>query len=327
MCIRPPQFACLSLVGALLLPTPLVPQDPIETPDVHALASMIQAEIEDIRWYMGRPAEDRELITVSNVTIRQNFRQAITLWQKVNQLGIELVGGGEPPPLVALAPGEVYGPRHVEAVLSRVEARLQEIRAGSGIVGVVGFDAPTRAASADPSATPTDVFRSLVQSNRQLNRMLERPVQPGDAYQQVQQAIYSMSTILAVLGDPVPLPPPPEYEPGRTPAHVYAELLEVSVLIVEAFEALGLGVVVFERGEILDGSLTSGDVFDLATLLLSEIDHLATLLPEARPSLQVAHPGGRVPSDVYQQTQVLRDQSQRLLGHARSRPERFEGAS
>jgi hypothetical protein len=35
------------------------------------------------------------VIPVEGVDIRENFRQAMSLWQKVNQLATELVGGGE----------------------------------------------------------------------------------------------------------------------------------------------------------------------------------------------------------------------------------------
>ena len=61
----------------------------IRTPDVDVLARTIVQELEVLRWHMGRPPELRLLIPVDGVTSRENFRQAMTLWRKVNQLGIE----------------------------------------------------------------------------------------------------------------------------------------------------------------------------------------------------------------------------------------------
>lgn len=124
-------FAVVSpLVVVGLLTSPLRAQEPVGTPDVHLLARTIQAEIEAIRWHMGRPFEDRPPIPVEDVAIRENFRQALTLWQKVNELGVELVGGGEPPPMVAAPRGGEYGPAEVHQVLTSVLSRLQEIKEG-----------------------------------------------------------------------------------------------------------------------------------------------------------------------------------------------------
>lgn len=315
--------ASCTLLAAGLMPASLRSQPQVSTPDVHLLARTIQAEIEVLRWHMGRPAETRDAIPVENVAIRENFRQAMTLWSKINQLGVELVGGGEPPPVVTLTLGARYGPRHVHQVLTGALARLQEIREGIGVVGLAPIEEAASEPTLDPRATPSDVFQSIVQSNRQVNRMLERQVQPGDVYQQVQQAIFYASEILAALGDPNPYPAAPEYEPGRRPAHVYGRLLLVFDRLSVGFAALGLNMVnwIGSAYEIDEATLQPSDVFDLATLLLSELEHLHSLVPGARVPLQVAHPGLRWPSDVYQQAGILSDQASRIMAYARENPD------
>lgn len=314
---------------AALLPSPpsgpaaLAAQE-IRTPEVDLLARTIVQEVEVLRWHMGRPLETRSPIPVDGVAIRENFRQAMTLWSKVNQLGIELVGGGESPPAIRLPRSADYGPEHVHAVLTSAAERLAEIREGVGIVGAVGEMASAEESTLDPSATPSHVFQSILQSNRQLNRMLEQAVQPGDVFQQVQQSVFYASEILTVVGDDTPFPAVPTYDPGLMPAHVYGRLLAVFDRLAEAFETLDLEMVDWRGGAYdVDESLTPSDVFDLATLLLSELEYLHAQVPDARAPLQAPHPGRRWPSDVYQQAGVLAEQAARIMTLAREKPELF----
>lgn len=314
----------MGLALSLAVSTPGVTGQPVTTPDVDLLARTILQDIDQLRWHMGRPPEVRDPIPVGDVAIRENFRQAMSLWQKVNQLGIELVGGGEAPPVVRVPSGAEYGPPHVHAVLSSATERLDEIREGVGIVGAVDAVRAGDAPEIDPAATPSDVFRTIVQGNRQLNRMLEQPVQPGDVYQLVQQGVFYSSEILAAVGDENPLPASPAYEPGLQPGHVYGRLLSVFDRLAEVFDELDLQMVEWRGGAYaVDESLAPSDVFDVATLLLAELEYLHSSIPGARAPLQAPHPGRRWPSDVYQQAGVLADQATRIMAQARTRPDAF----
>lgn len=293
----------------------------IGPPDVDLLIRSIAQELEVLRWHMGRPPELRAPIPVQDVAIRENFRQAMTLWQKVNQLGIEMVGGGEAPPVVRPPRDGSYGPEHVHAVLTGAMDRLQEIREGVGIVGAVGTLEPAIALQVDPSATPSHVFQAIVQGNRQLNQMMEQGVQPGDVYQQVQQAVFYASEILSAGGDDNPFPSVPEYQPGLTPGHVYGRLLSVFDRLEQVFIEVDQEMVDWQ-GEAYSGdeSLAPSDVFDLATLLLSELEYLHSGIAGARVPLQAVHPGQRWPSNVYQQAGVLLEQAARIMALERDNP-------
>lgn len=322
-----PALFTLAVLGAPLPAQQAVPEtgagaDAPETVDVHLLARTIQEEVEVIRWHMGRPVERRSLIPVEGVSIRENFGQAMTLWRKVNQLGVELVGGGEPPPPVRAPRDGDYGPGHVHQVLSSILDRLQEIKEATGIVGASAIDRDASPLSPNSSATPSDVFQVIIHCNRQVNRMLERQFQPGDVFQRVQQATFYASEILSAAGDPSPFPTTPAYEAGMMPAHVYGRLLEVFDRLAVVFDALGLRMVSWDaEAYVVDESLTASDVYDVATLLLSEIEYLHSLLPEARPPIEVAHPGRRWPSDVYQQAGVLRTQMTQLIALTSENPD------
>jgi hypothetical protein len=269
----------------------------ITPPDVDLLVRTIAQELEVLRWHMGRPAEVRAPIPVEDVAIRENFRQAMTLWQKVNQLGIEVVGGGEAPPIVRPPRGGSYGPEHVHAVLGGAMERLQEIREGVGIVGAVGTLEPASELEVDPSATPSDV------------------------YQQVQQAVFYASEILAAGGDDNPFPSVPEYQPGLTPSHVYGRLLSVFDRLEQVFIEVDEEMVNWQgEAYFVSESLTPSDVFDLATLLLSELEHLHAGVQGARVPLQAVHPGQRWPSNVYQQAGVLLEQAARIMALANGNP-------
>ena len=322
-----PALAALLLPG--LLGHPLSGQQPTSvsaaTPEVHLLARTIQEEVEVIRWHMGRPVETRTLIPVEDVTIRENFRQAMTLWRKINQLGVELVGGGEPSPPVSAPRDGIYGPEHVRQVLSSVLERLDEIKDATGLVGATPIDRDAAALNPDPDATPSDVFQVIVQCNRQVNRMLETQSQPGDVFQRVQQATFYAAEILSALDDPSPFPTTPAYQAGMTASHVYGRLLEIFDRLGFVFGELGLEMVSWaDDAYVVPESLTPSDVYDVATLLLSELEYLHSRIPGARAPIEVAHPGRRWPSDVYQQAGILRTQMTQTVSRVREMPELAE---
>ena len=322
--------AACTLLVPVLGPHPwissLSAQDPITPPEVHQLARTIQEEIEVIRWHMGRPLEERPTLRVEGVAIRENFGLAMNLWRKVNQLAIEMVGGGEVPPVVMVPPGGEYGPEHVYEVLDGVLDRLGEIRLGTEIVSAAGMAGEPPALEVDPSATPSDVFEVLLRCSQQVNRMLERQAQPGDVYQRVRQATFYASEILAAVGDPEPFPALEVREPGLQPLHVFGRLFDVSRRLGVAFEALGLQLVDWpEPGDVMGQETTPSDVFDLATLILSELEYLHSRVPGARVPIQAEHPGHRWPSDVYQEAGVLSDQVLRIMYRAQTNPAAFGG--
>ena len=316
---------CWALVGVLVTPIcPLSAQERISPPDVQLLAQTIQDQVELIRWHMGRPPEDRPPIPVQDVTVRENFRQAMALWRKVNQLGVELVGGGEVPPIVAAPRDGEFLPEHVHEVLLGVTDRLGEIHDGIEIVGSAAFADRVSDLERDPSATPTDVFRTIVQANRQVNRMLERAAQPGDVYQLVQQGVFLASEILSAIGDANPYPPLGPLEPGLRPEHSYSRLLEVFTRLSNTFDALGLQMLHWAGGAfVIDDTVTPSDVLDMANLLISELEYLHQRTPGARAPIQAEHPGRRWPSDVYRLAGVLREQCLRIQQQARSNPDHF----
>ncbi len=307
--------------------SPLAAQDAITPPDVHQLARTIQEEIEVIRWHMGRPLEDRAPFRVEEVAIRENFGLAMNLWRKVNQLAIEVVGGGEVPPVVMVPAGGEYGPEHVYEVLDGVLDRLGEIRQGTEIVSAAGMAGDTPELEVDPSATPSDVFEVLFRCSQQVNRMLERQAQPGDVYQRVRQASFYASEILAAIGDPSPFPELEPREPGLRPLHVFGRLLDVFTHLDIAFDELGLRIVdLGGSAREFEGEITASDVFDVATLIVSELQYLHSRVPGARFPIQAEHPGHRWPSDVYQEAGVLSEQTLRIMRQAQTNPAVFRSS-
>lgn len=105
------------------------------------------------------------VVTRAARKVEYHFLQSMTLWRKVNQLGVELVGGGESPPVVLLPRGAEYGPPQVYAVLPSVRDRLEEVREGVGVVGAAPILEPFSAPASNPGATPSDVFRAIVHAN------------------------------------------------------------------------------------------------------------------------------------------------------------------
>ena len=313
----------VSAVLASFAPAMVVGQRPT-TSDVDFTARLILAQLDEIGWYMGRTVDEAATVSIDDVSVHESFAQARSLWRKVNQLGVELVGGGESPPIITLPRGMEYGPPQVQLVLESVLDRLAEVREGVGVVGAVGAldEAPVSTTEIEKNdrATATDVFRTVVRANRLADGLLERGAQSGDVFQQVQQAAFFASEILTALDDPTPLPAAPEYEAGVTSGEVCDRLMLAFGELSEVFEIADLDIMRWS----FDGSLASvtpGDAYLVATQLVAELEYLSERIPGARAPMRVEHPGQRWPSDVYQQASVVADQLSRIRHHATENPD------
>lgn len=170
----------LSAIGA----DPSVAQNdseqPLQPADVYARVDVLRQELELIRLEMGRPRDGFVQFRVANVAPREVFFQALTLFGKSNQLSYEMNRLDEAAPETPA--GEIL-PKHVYGV---VEAALRQLRRVKEKLGIVETATPP---AVDPSKTPTDVFTSIVAASRQLNRLLEQQYTPSDVYEQVTLAV------------------------------------------------------------------------------------------------------------------------------------------
>ncbi len=292
--------------------SPAIAEDSATTPaDVYVRVAETRAEIELIRFEMGRPRHARPEIAVSGIAPREVFFQVLTLFEKANRLGFEQTRTRAERPL---EPSTDPTPADVLRVVDAALSRLRAVKADLGIVSNVSVP------PVDPSKRPVDVFKSIVQANRQLSLLLVRRFSPSDVYEQVTVAIGYAARLRSLFpGNRVP--PAPAREAGKRPQDVYRLLIDCLNTVKLIAATSGLSIATLEASEEEIGAARPSDVYDISSLLVAELAFLHQqpgALDAPRPAY---YPGRKFPSDVYQRAGQLKIQLDELQVLAKTRPD------
>ncbi len=293
----PPAFA------ALLPSTPKpvsgrpVTMEGITPADVLARVELLRHEVEGIRFEMGKPKDIRPVGKGKNAAPHETYFQAMTLFLKANRLALELTGStGIQPQMVS--PLDVK-PFHVWEMVNAAFARIVAIRQELGITS------PAVEQAQNPAATTTEVGYAILHANRQINLMLERRFTPSDTYQQITVAMGYAKLLLGQFPGAKPMAAPPSFIRGKEPAEVFFRLMEchktLGILAHHSqLEMLHIDRTVAQRSDILPS-----DVYDIATLLVSDLAYIHAHLKDVEPPGMVPYPGRKFPSHAYQQAAHL----------------------
>lgn len=272
------------------------PTDSIDIADVCVQVELVRAELEVIRFVMGRPTNEQPEMAVSGVATREVYAQALTLFRKAERLGFEQTREHAPEP--AAPTGEITSADVYRVVQSALE-RIRRVKEHLGIEQQI--QPPPR----DPSKTATEVFRAVVQANRQLNLLLDRRFAPSDVFEQVTRGVGYASRLLEHFPDATLLPDPPEFEIGKRPGDVYRRLLDCFDRVRAIAKASGLEMLELEADETRIMAAEPSDVYDIASLLVSELAFLHSEVADARAPRPVYYVGRKFPSHVYQRAGIL----------------------
>lgn len=289
----------------------------IEPADVFALVTRVKAEVELIRVEMGRPEESQSPVSVSDAAPREVYFQARTLFTKARRLDLELTHESGPlpaPPDTELTPAHVYS--MVQAALAEIERCKSEL----------GISRQVTAAPRDPTRTPTDVFREIVQVNRQLNTLLDRPFAPSDVYEQVTLAISYSASLLATFPGAPRIPEAPVLERGKNPVDVLRLLLACFESVQKIARRSGVKILKLNEIHEEGHGVRPGDVYDVATLLVSELAYLHRRRAGTEPPIESYYPGRTFPSHVYQRAGILEAQLIQLLSRVEADPQWLKGS-
>jgi hypothetical protein len=263
--------------------------------EVYVRVAELRDEIEGIRYEMGRPKALQPEIGIRNVTPGQVYFQARTLFLKSDRLAFEQTRTTVDPPLVPTSE-----PRPSD-VLILVDAARERVRAVEADLGLESAGEPP---SLDHSKQPSDVFRSIVQANRQLNLLLERRFSPADVYQEVTLAVgYAARLRSRFPGDRIPDEPP--RQPGKQPSDVYRVLLECLQRLGSIAEVSALQVAQLDVTPEEIEAVTPSDVYDIASLVVSELAHLHRRARNLENPRATYYPGRVFPSDVHRRALLL----------------------
>ena len=283
----------------------------LQPADVYQRVGVVRAELELIRLEMGEPLNETVHFSISDAAPREVFFQAVSLFRKSNRLCYEHTR------TETAEPGRPFGqvrPEHVYDVVEAALAQISRVKEKLGVLETV------RSPARDASITPTDVFRSIVQANKQLNQLLERQYASSDVYEQVTHAIGYASQLLASFPGATRIPPEPEFERRKRPVDVYGRLFECLELVGSIAEQSDVQIAHLTRLEGDTAPIAPGDVYGLATLMVSELAYIHSRMVGAAQPVPPYYPGRKLPSHVYQRVGILEAQLVELEKRVRAAP-------
>jgi hypothetical protein len=279
-----------------------------ETPEgVAALStrlSTVSTELESIRREMGQPEFSQSEINRLTATPRTIFAQALVMFRKADRLSFELARQRAPvPPL----PREQIEINHSSAI---VEATLERINAVKSALGITEATTETTSVRTNSLA---ELLLTVAQASGQLNLLLERRFSSSDVFEQVTVAVSYAARLLQQFPTAEQIPAAPTFERFKRPSDVYLRLVNCFELLDEITKVSGSSTLGLQSHSGNAANVTSGVVYDLASLLVSELAHLDSRVASDKPSIGSYYPGRKMPSHTYQRDGLLEAQLTQLL--------------
>ena len=269
---------------------------------IPALIAAYSQDLERLRRFMGAPRIRDFNIGIHSGQARDLYFQTLTLWRKTDRLLFEISRvRATPPPTPA---GEL-GIQDILANLRVAHGILQRILRD---LEVPGETATTIGQAPDPM----DSFTALLDLNRQTDLLLERHFAPSDVYMEITLAIGYAARLLARYPEATRIPEEPPFEPNKQPSDVYQSLISCLRSISLIAHTLGFTELDIDTRQTDMTQLTPGDVFVVASLVVSQLDDLYKQLGDGKAPPQAYYPGRKFPAHSYQRIGILQAQLQQL---------------
>jgi len=306
----------LGMTNAVATPPPVsgheLSMESITPADVFARVQLVRKELDDLRFEMGKPKSFEIGLLVEGATPHEVFFQAKTLDQKVVRLMKELIEETEPL-RTENDPGDIR-PFHVWKVIDAALRRILTLKQQ------LGLPLTNSEAMADPETTPTQAFFIIGLANSQLNHLLMHQFSPKDVAEQVSLSLeYTTQLLRKFPSAPAPVPLP-ALERGRKPRSSYDRLIDCYMVLGDIARASNIQMLSLATQNLDRPDIQPNEVFDLATLVLSELAYLHAHLPHTLPPQPVRLHAPILPSHVYQQAGGLLAQLQVLQKHVQAHP-------
>lgn len=271
--------------------------------DVLARTELVRQVLTAIQEEMGKTAVPASGVIIHNASPFEVYFQAQSLFEKTNRLALERTGAlaMTDPPL----PQKIR-PYHVWLMVDQAYQRLLLVKTKLGIT--------TRFSELrqEDTNTPTDVFRSILQLNRQLNALLDRKHSPRDVFRQVTWGVHHMARLLSEFPKATRLPNPPLFERKKRPLEVYQRLSDCHTLISKIAKRSGIQTLTLDTTHISANTIFPSDVYGLASLIVADLSHILKKLPQSILPQAAYDPGRKLPSHVFQRAGILLAQTQEL---------------
>ena len=304
------------MTDAIQTPSPVsgheVSIQSITPADVLARVELVRKELDDIRFEMGKPKSLEVGLLVKEASPHEVFFQAKTLDQKVARLASELTEQTEPLEEKD-APSDIH-PFHVWKVVDTSLRRILSLKQELGLTLTNSEALP------DANTSPTQVFFVIGLANKQLNLMLLHQFSPKDVAEQLSLGMGYTANLLRKFSPGTTQAPLPSLERGRLPWDSYSRLIDCYTVLGDIARASHIKMLHLAAQNLGRPDIQPNDVYDLATLIISELAYLHAHLPNALPPEQSKLHGPILPSHVYQQAGGLLAQLQALNKEIQAHP-------
>ncbi len=271
--------------------------------DVFSAVQKANQDLDLLRRHMGEPEAIPLDIRVYKAAPPDVYFQALTMFQKANRLSFEITRLQKQPP--SLPEGDIL-PAHVMVLVKGAHSAIRKVMADLKIP-----ESRSKSTS-DPSKTPSDVFKTIMSTNRQLNLLLERRFAPSDVYIATTLAIGYAARLLSQYPSSMRIPDAPPLEREKKPADVYFRLLDCLEIISHIYKTAGLEGLDIDTINIDKKVITPSDVFDVASLIVARLDFLHKKFGLKKKPRETFYPGRKYPSDVYQYVGILEAQLKQI---------------
>jgi hypothetical protein len=308
----------LFIIGLIFLVFPSIGQSEVEKfrpAYAYQMVELVRGEIELIRKHKQVPVDTRDYIPVEHAYPREVYFQALTLRQKAGRLCHETAQYLlAPPTIVQFSIPKTITSKNVYEIVNDAWSQIRCAKAGLNII-----EHAEQSLMLDSAKTFTDVFKSIVQANRQLNLILEQPTEQGDVYAVTQ---LSNAYIIDILNKLAPVwsltaPTLPDIQTNKTPEDIYTQMMKNFRIIQQIAKDSDINML--HLGSEIQTPITSTDVFDLSSLILSELRYFASQVGIDRIYKLKSHPD-KVSSDVYQQALIAEKHLQILEKFTKTYP-------
>jgi len=253
-----------------------------------ARVGQVLEDLEALRLEMGRSRDARVPMHVSDASPREVYYHAQTVLRKADRLCVELGGDSVSPPLTAEP--ACARPSDVLALLESTRERLALARVLLRLEGDSFQPELPGPLLPDVGKNPSHVLAGCLVASRQLNVMLEHAFGARESREQLLRALGLAERLLAFLGAGLPAPAP--HERRKFPRDVFQLLWQTCEVLHQVLTNSRVRALEIHRGFVGEEPT---DVYDLASLIVSELEYLSSLLPVENGPPQARAMASQVP--------------------------------
>lgn len=271
---------------------------PIEIADVFRSLSTLADEIELVRVQLEGRLVEGPTFHVASPNLREIFHQAVALLARARRLSAEQLGEVGGP--VTLVDREEQTAEDVLHVVDAALERVRRVREGHELAARGGAALPLPV-----EVDETTTYHAILTASRQLDALLDMQLTPADSEAQIAFALAHVDALVAASPAKAGTSAAPAAKArAATPARTHALLLDCFAIARRIGLATELDVLdAMPAPDDEAGAITDADVYDVATLLVSEVVRLydrlanedtpAPVLSELAPGDADAHASAR----------------------------------